>query len=122
MPKTKTYEQLQRQILALQTEAEKLRRKELDGVVARMREAIDFYQLTAADLGFGAAGVKAPGPKKAVAVPRKARAAKKAPVVRAVAYSNGAGGTWGGRGKRPQWLRDALSAGRTLEEFKVKAD
>lgn len=28
--------------------------------------------------------------------------------------------TWAGRGKRPDWLRDALAAGRDLEEFSVE--
>lgn len=39
----KTYEQIQQQIADLQVEAERLRRKELDGVIGRIREAIDFY-------------------------------------------------------------------------------
>jgi len=28
--------------------------------------------------------------------------------------------TWTGRGKRPGWLRDAINAGRDLEEFRVE--
>lgn len=28
---------------------------------------------------------------------------------------------WGGRGKRPQWLVDALAMGKTLEDLKLKA-
>jgi DNA-binding protein H-NS len=53
-----------------------------------------------------------------VAPKRKKRkgAAKSAGVVK---YSNGAGGTWGGRGKRPTWLRDALAAGKQLSDFAV---
>jgi len=27
--------------------------------------------------------------------------------------------TWGGRGKRPSWLRDALSAGKLLKDFET---
>ncbi len=116
----KTYEQLQRQIQALQAEADKLRRQELDGVIARIREAVAFYELTPADLGFGGPGLKVAarktGPRKQAAVKKAATAA--AP---AVAFSNGTGGTWGGRGKRPQWLRDAVLAGHSVEEFRVKA-
>lgn len=117
----KTYEQLQRQIVSLQAEAEKLRRKELEGVVSRIREAIDFYQLTAADLGFSS---KAAAPAKAGKGAGRKKAAGKTGSKAAQApapYSDGNGGTWAGRGKRPQWLRDALAAGRTLEEFKVGA-
>lgn len=116
----KTYEQLQRQIQALQAEADKLRRKELEEVIGRIREAIVFYGITAEDLGLStkagakpkAAGRAKPGRKVAKAV----NGAKPA-----VAYRNEAGQTWGGRGKRPQWLRDALAGGRTLAEFRVNA-
>jgi DNA-binding protein H-NS len=38
---------------------------------------------------------------------------------RAAAYRDAAGHEWGGRGPRPQWLRDALAAGETLEKFRV---
>ncbi len=117
---TKTYTQLVKQIATLQAEAEKLRREEIDGVIARIREAISFYNLTAADLGLAtkaAAGeAKAPKGKRG----RKPKAAKTAKAAAVVKYSNGAGGTWGGRGKRPQWLRDALAAGKQLSDFAVK--
>jgi DNA-binding protein H-NS len=114
----KTYEQLQRKIQALQAEAETLRQQEVEGVVARIREAIVFYELTPADLGFGADGLLADGP----GVRRLGAARRAAGRPTTVAYSNGAGGTWAGRGKRPQWLRDALAAGHTLDEFKVAAE
>ena len=29
------------------------------------------------------------------------------------------GNTWGGRGPRPQWLRDALANGKSLQDFAV---
>ena len=111
----KSYEQIQRQIAALQAEAEKLRRQEVDEVIGRIREAITHYGLTAEDLGLAAKPVtrrKTSGRAK----PGKAAAATKA-----AAYRNEAGQTWGGRGKRPQWLRDALAAGRTLDDFRVAA-
>lgn len=115
----KTYEQLQRQIATLQAEAEKLRRKELDEVIGRIREAITFYGITADDLGLAAkpAARAKPGPRAKPG--RKAGKAAKATKA-AVLYRNEQGQTWGGRGKRPQWLRDALAGGRTLEEFRVQ--
>ncbi len=114
---SKSYEQIQRQIQALQAEADKLRRKEVDEVISRIREAIDHYGLTAADLGLGRAAPVAR--KNKVAGGRKAKA--KAASTATVAYRNEAGQTWAGRGKRPQWLRQALEAGHSLEEFKVAA-
>lgn len=112
----KSYEQIQRQIEALQAEADKLRRKEVDEVIGRIRQAIDHYGLTAADLGLGRA---APLPRKKKAADGRRKAA--APKAASAAYRNDAGQTWAGRGKRPQWLRDALAAGHSLDEFRVSA-
>lgn len=112
----KTYEQLQREIERLQALADKARRKEASEVIERIRQAIEHYGLTAEDLGL------APAKRRAAAKKRgRARAARKAGAkpVAEVRYRNEAGLTWVGRGKRPQWLRDALAAGHTLEEFKV---
>ncbi|RZL94020.1 MAG: hypothetical protein EOP82_06020 [Variovorax sp.] len=102
---TQSYKQIQKQIETLQRQADRLRKDEVDGVVKRIKTAIAHYGLTAGQMGFGAATgrVKA---KVAVAVPdRKAK------------YSDGKGNSWSGIGKRPYWLRDALNAGRALEEF-----
>jgi DNA-binding protein H-NS len=27
--------------------------------------------------------------------------------------------TWGGRGKRPQWIHDALAAGKSLADYAI---
>ena len=113
----KTYEQIQHQIAALQAEAERIRRKELDDVIGRIREAIKFYGITATDLGLERKSAPKTAIKRGKAVGKSA--ARPAPVV---AFKDGQGGTWGGRGKRPQWLRDALAAGRSLDEFRVKPD
>ena len=112
---TKTYAQIVKQIEVLKQDAEKVRRKEVDGVIGRIREAITVYNLSAEDLGL-AGKPKAPG--KSAPVKRRGRkAAKPAAVVK---FRNESGGTWGDRGKRPQWLRDALNAGKTLADFAVK--
>ncbi|MEO5734246.1 MAG: H-NS histone family protein [Rubrivivax sp.] len=120
---SKSYIQIMKQIEALKGEAEKLRKEEIDGVKARIREAIEFYDLTAADLGLGSAKG---GKRKATVTPndaaskaRKPRRARK--LSQAAKYRDEAtGGTWVGRGKRPQWLRDALTSGKTLDSFLVK--
>jgi len=111
----KTFAQIQQQIHALQREAEKLRSDEVAEVVAKIKEAIEIYGLTAADLGL--ASLRGPRKaSKAAAVGKKRRAAKKASVVK---YRDAQGRTWGGRGPRPQWLRDAIASGKTLEDFAV---
>lgn len=111
----KTYDQIQRQISQLQAEAEKLRRQEMGEVIARIRTAIEHYGITAADLGLGGA----PKARRAAPKARKAGAKAAAKPAAAVMYRDEAGNTWVGRGKRPQWLRDALAGGRSLEDFKV---
>ncbi len=118
---TKTYAQIVKQIEVLKQDAEKIRRKEVEGVIGRIREAITVYSLSAEDLGFGGKKPQAAG--KAVAAVVKRRAAKGAKAAKApamVKFRNEAGGTWGGRGKRPQWLRDALAGGKSLSDFAVK--
>ena len=113
---TKTYAQIVKQIEVLKQDAEKARRKEVDGVIGRIREAITVYSLTADDLGFGGKAKAAGMP----AAPVKRRGRKAVKVAAVVKFRNETGGTWGGRGKRPQWLRDALTSGKTLADFAVK--
>lgn len=119
---TKTYQSILKQIDSLKAEAELLRRQEVDGVVERIREAIAHYGLSAADLGLSGARSKAPP----VAAKKRRNGAVKAGKPagakgqRAVKYRNDAGGSWGGIGKRPQWLRDAIAAGKSLQDFAVQ--
>ena len=114
---TKSYAQIIKQIEVLKADAEKMRRKEVEGVVGRIREAITVYGLTAADLGLAP---KAKGPAT-VGVPAKKRGRKAAAKpVAVVKFRNDSGGTWGGRGKRPQWLRDAINSGKSLADFAAK--
>jgi DNA-binding protein H-NS len=106
-----SYKQIQKQIEALQRQADKIRDQEVKGVVDRIKVAIAHYGLTAEQLGLNA---------KSGGGNAKARAKKAAPV-RAAKYSDGQGNSWSGMGKRPFWLRDALNAGRALEEFATES-
>lgn len=110
---TKTYAQVMKQIDSLKREADDIRRKEVEGVIARIQEAIRVYGLTASDLGLGTTR-KA---RAAKTMPkRRGKPAKAAPVVK---FRDEAGNTWGGRGPRPVWLRAALAAGKQLSDFAV---
>lgn len=53
--------------------------------------------------------------------PAKKAAPKKATKPAKAAYRNtdDASQTWAGRGARPAWLKAALSAGKTLDDFKI---
>ncbi len=112
-----SYEKVLQKIETLKAEAEKLRRKETAEVVARIREAIAHYGLSAADLGLAPA--RAPAAKKAAKKARKAGGRKGKGTV-PVRYRDDAGHTWTGRGLKPVWLREALAAGRTLADFEIK--
>ena len=113
---TKTYVQIQKQIETLQREADKLKRKEVDEVIAKIKEAIRVYNLTAADLELDGRAAR-----RGAAVRKRGRPATKAKsrVPATVKFRDESGNTWGGRGPRPQWLRDALGAGKSLQDFAV---
>ena len=115
---------LNAQIEKLQAQAAALRAQEVPGVVARIREAIVHYGLTAADLGLGSTKTKVPKGAAVAATPktkRKGKAAAKKPV-RTVKFTDGQGRTWSGVGKRPNWFKDALAAGRKPEDLLAKPD
>ncbi|MDR6861265.1 H-NS family nucleoid-associated regulatory protein [Variovorax guangxiensis] len=104
-----TYKQIQKQIEQLQRQADVLRHSEVKGVVDRIKVAIAHYGLTAAQLGLGTSKAAA-RPKKALGSSSGKSGAK---------FSDGNGNAWSGRGPRPSWLRDALTAGRSIDEFRV---
>lgn len=100
----KTYADIQKEIAQLQQTAETLRRNEVQDVIDRIKAAIKVYGLTAQDLGL--AGKRGPAPR-----------ARKPAV--AAGYSDGAGHSWSGRGRRPEWIKAALAAGKTLEQLRA---
>jgi len=119
----KTYSQLTAQIEALRQRAEAAKKKEAAGVIARIKEAIEFYGLTADDLGLGvkvskAASAPTPASKKKSKLKKaksQSKPAKKSGA--APKYSDSAGNTWSGMGPKPGWLKEALAAGKALEDF-----
>lgn len=126
MPRTKTTPttstELLKQSEALRRQAEEMKRKEIPEVVARMKEAIAYYGLTARDLGLAdgrsaksAGDVKAPAPKKAAGKGGK-KAGKKPSVAK---YRDTAGNSWSGFGPKPKWFKEALAAGATEESLRV---
>ena len=101
-----TYLELKEQAEKLLAEAERMREQEIADAIADIKRKIDLYGLTAADLGWAKSG---PGPVRTKA--------PKSPVK----YRGPNGETWaGGRGRKPQWVTEALQQGRSLEDFAVK--
>nr|WP_227494488.1 H-NS histone family protein [Ramlibacter pallidus] len=94
----------------LLAEAERMREQEIADAIADIRRKIDLYGLTAADLGFARSG---PGMAQRA---KPGKSVAKAPVK----YRGPNGETWsGGRGRKPQWVTQALKEGRSLEDFAV---
>jgi DNA-binding protein H-NS len=117
----KSYSELQTEISRLQEEAEAVRQEELDGVIARIREAIAFYGLSPRDLGFSSRAVSGDSAPKRRGRPPKAAAKAGADAgQRAPKYRDNDGNVWSGRGPRPKWLRDAIGSGKRLEEFAIR--
>ncbi len=117
---TKTYAQIAAQIQALTKEGEALKAKEGRGVIDRIKEAIATYGLTASDLGL--AGGKR-GPKPGAAAKKRGRprgAGAKQKKGGAPKFADGSGNVWVGRGPRPKWIKEALAAGKSLEDFAQK--
>ena len=106
------------QIAALQAKADALRKKEAIGVVAKIKEAIAHYGLTAADLGLSKPARKQASVVKTAKKTSKGSTAGKSG--RPAKYEDNQGHAWSGIGKRPAWFKAALAAGRTTDDLLVK--
>jgi DNA-binding protein H-NS len=96
-----SYEDLMNKAQKLMAEAEKIKQKEIDQVIAEIREKMKTYGLSARDLG--------------AAEPR-ARRSK-----RAAKYRGPNGELWsGGRGRKPAWVLKLLEQGKSIDDFKIK--
>jgi DNA-binding protein H-NS len=84
-----------------------------------MKEAIAVYDISAQELGLGTGWRQVAGRASSKKKPaRKSKTTKQA--APRSAYADGNGNTWGGRGPRPKWLKDALAGGARLEDFAQK--
>lgn len=115
---------LNAQIAALQAQADALRKKEVAEVVAKIKDAIAHYGLTAADLGLATSARKnaklpAAGGGKLGSKGRKKAGPKS--LARTAKFNDDQGNTWGGMGKRPAWFKAALASGKTPEELLAKS-
>lgn len=106
-----TYLQLAQQIEELQHRAATVKEQEMAEVIERIRLAIKAYGLTVEQL-FGMARARfgdsrAPAKKSG----RKSSSGAK--------FQDASGNVWSGRGPRPGWIKAALAAGRSMNEFAV---
>ncbi len=117
----RTLADIQRQIDKLQEAAQRIKDKDKAGVVARIREAIEHYDISADEL-FGA------GPQAKV---RKTRRARKTATGSAksnqpknkspIRFRDDKGNGWTGHGQRPRWFKEAIASGVTREQLAANA-
>ena len=115
----KTIAQMTAEIEKLQRQIESTKSKEVQGVVDRIREAIDFYGLTPEQL-FGRKTGKAKAKAKAAPRAPAKTAAPRTPTKLPAKYADGNGNEWTGRGSTPRWLQQAIAAGKSKDDFAVQ--
>jgi DNA-binding protein H-NS len=116
-----TYDQIQSQIAAVQSEAQakvaelqkqaaSARKEAMASAIRNVKQLMSQHGLTVADLGTVSTkaikAVKAPGSDNRAAVAPKYR-------------DNATGETWTGRGKAPKWLVAKLATGANKEQFLI---
>ena len=100
-----SYSELMAQAQKLMAEAEQARKNELASVIADIKAKMKQYGITVADLGAGAGGAKKAGKSKSAA-PAK--------------YRGPNGELWaGGPGRKPEWVRAVLAAGKSGEDYRI---
>ena len=100
-----TYLDVKAQISKLEKQAAELFKKEVAGVVAKIRTLMNDYGLTVADLKLAAPATKAPGAVRRKKVPGKPAGVPK--------YCDPVSGkTWTGHGKAPAWIAAAVKKGK----------
>lgn len=114
-----TFQEIQKQIQALQAQAEELRKIEVEALLGEMKANIELYGITAEQLGFGKPAPEAATPAAAYKGTSSNGGVKS---VLPAMYKNPNGPeTWaGGRGSRPKWIKMHLAAGRALEELLIE--
>jgi DNA-binding protein H-NS len=100
-----TYSELMAQAQNLMAQAEQARKNELASVIADIKAKMKQFGITVADLGGGATGGKKPAKTKSSA-PAK--------------YRGPNGELWaGGPGRKPEWVRAVLAAGKSVEDYRI---
>jgi len=115
----RTLAEIQKQIDKLQALAQRVKDKDKAGVVARIRQAIEHYDISAEELfGAGATATKARKTRRARAgAGGSAKPKNKSPI----RYRDDKGNSWTGHGQRPRWFKEAIASGITREELAAKA-
>jgi len=84
-----------------------------------LKKAMEAAEAAAKQHGFSLSQLTAAGPAKAA---KSKKAKKPAKAAAAPRYSNpdDPSITWTGHGRRPEWIKAGLAAGKSLEDFAIK--
>jgi DNA-binding protein H-NS len=118
----RTLAEVNAEIAKLKKQADQIRSREVKEVVSRIKRAVKHYGLTPRELFGKAAGASEPTPKvrgKKSGQSAKATPSKLKPIG-VIRFRDEAGNSWTGRGKRPNWFKAAIAAGKTPEDLAVK--
>lgn len=99
-----TYSELMSQAQALLKQAEQRRKEELSSTIADIKAKMKALGITVADLG--GVTTRSAGKASKSAAPAK--------------YKGPNGELWaGGPGRKPQWVREVLAAGKSIEDYRI---
>lgn len=108
-----TLRSIKAQIAKLEKQAADLLKKEVSGVIAKIRDQIGEYGLTAADLGLTGKTTKA------VKATRKRKSVANKPDGIPMYVDSASGKTWTGKGKPPNWIVEGLKKGKSKADFLI---
>jgi len=113
MARKLTLKDIDKEIAKLKNQADEIRKAEKAEVVARIKEAVAYYGITAEDLGLGNASKRTV--RKADGKPAK----KAKPAAGRIKYKDDAGHTWSGFGRKPRWFTEALVSGKAEADLRA---
>ncbi len=109
-----TLKEIDAEIAKLQQQANEIRDAEKSDVIARMKDAIAYYGITASDLDLGTGVRKGRKAGKAADTAHKSKRG-----AGRIKFKDDAGNSWSGFGPKPKWFTEALAGGKTEEELRA---
>ena len=110
------YTELQSQIAALQKRADAILLAERQAAIETINELVSSFAILRTEISF--AGASPAGGRRRANATRKSHPSAGQTVP--PRFRDTHGNTWAGRGMQPQWIREALAAGATIDSFRVE--
>ncbi len=98
-----SYQEILKQIEELKNKAEDVRKQEMAGAITEIKRLMAQFGISCDDLGFTSRAAKA----------------KTRRTITAKYQDPATGKTWSGRGRRPRWVVEQESQGKSLDNFKI---